>query len=226
MMYRLVPARATLAKHHRAAHSAEQLGGQQIIVLGLVVGRRAAVLFDFRLHTVEQLLVHDGRDAIRHYDVLEVVFSDVSFIRQQLLNTVVGEFLVAVGGHATVVQPVHDFLHARTIVVFLERLDHEGSFQRVDLKELLLVHCIADGNRSTIIFALQNILGHATHDLFRKFCGIVFSHAGEHALDHDTRWAVRDRLRGRYQLDMISFQLVLIVGRIIAVSGKAVELPD
>ena len=38
----------------------------------------------------------------------------------------------------------------------------------------------------------------------------VFSHAGEQTLDHDTRRAVRDGLRGRHQLDMISFQLVLI----------------
>ena len=60
MMNDLVSTRTTLAEHHGTAHSAEQLGGQQIIVLGLVVGRRAAVLFDFCLHTVEQLLVHDG----------------------------------------------------------------------------------------------------------------------------------------------------------------------
>ena len=155
-----------------------------------------------------------------------MVFTDVPFVRQQLLNTIVGKLLVAVGGHATVVQPVHQFFHGRAFIVPLEGFCHKGSFQRVDLKEFLLIHLKTNGNRAAVVLPLQNILGHATHDLFRKFCGIVFSHAGEHALDHDTRWAVRDRLRGRYQLDMISFQLVLIVGRIIPVSGKAVELPD
>ena len=226
MMNDLVSTRTALAEHHRAAHSAEQLGGEQVIVLGLVAGRSAAVLLDFQLHFLKQVLVHDGRDAVGHHNVLEVVFSDVPFVRQQRLNTVVGELLVAVGGHATVVQPVHQFFHSCAIVVPLKGFYHKGSFQRVDLKELLLIHLKTNGNRAAVVLPLQNILGHAAHNFFRKFCRVVFSHAGEHTLDHDTRRAVRDRLRGRYQLDMISFQLVLIVGRIIAVSGKTVKLPD
>jgi len=207
MMNDLVSTRTALAEHHRAAHSAKQLGGEQIIILGLVAGRSAAVLFDFQLHFFKQVLVHDGRD-----NVLEVVFSDVPFVRQQLLNTVVGELLVAVGGHAAVVQPVHQFLHSCAIVVPLKGFYHKGSFQRIDLKELLLVHLEANGNRAAVVLAFQHIFSHAAHNFFRKFCRVVFSHAGEHTLDHDTRRAVRDRLRGRYQLDMISFQLVLIVG--------------
>jgi len=191
-----------------------------------VTGRSAAVLLDFLLHFFKQVLVHDGRDAVGPYDVLEVVFSDVTFVRQQRLNTVVGELLVAVGGHTTVVQPVHQFFHGRAIVVTLEGFYHKGGFQRVNLKELFLIHLKTNGNRAAVVLPLQNILGHAAHNFFRKFCRVVFSHAGEHTLDHDTRRAVRDRLRGRYQLDMISFQLILIVGRIIAVSGKTVKLPD
>ena len=226
MMNDLVSTRTALAEHHRAAHSAEQLGGEQVIVLGLVTGRSAAVLFDFQLHFLKQVLVHDGRDAVGHHNVLEVVFTDVPFVRQQRLNTVVGKLLITVGGHATVVQPVHQFFHSCAIVVPLKGFYHKGSFQRVDLKKLLFVHLETNGNRAAVVLPLQNILGHAAHNFFRKFCRVVFSHAGEHTLDHDTRRAVRDRLRGRYQLDMISFQLVLIVGRIIAVSGKTVKLPD
>ena len=177
-----------------------------------MAGRSAAVLFDFQLHFLKQILVHDGRDTVGHHNVLEVVFSDVPLICQQLLNTVVGELLVAVSGHAAVVQPVHQFFHSCAIVVPLKGFYHKGSFQRVDLKELLLIHLKTNGNRAAVVLPLQNILGHAAHNFFRKFCRVVFSHAGEHTLDHDTRRAVRDRLRGRYQLDMISFQLVLIVG--------------
>ena len=211
MMNDLVSACSTLAEHHGTTHSAEQLGGEQIIILGLVAGRSAAVLFDFQLHFLKQIFIYDGRDTVGHHNVLEVVFSDVPFVRQQRLNTVVGKLLVAVGGYTTIVQPVHQFLHGRTIVVPLKGFHHKGGFQRVNLKELLLVHLKTNGNRATVVLSLQNILGHAAHDFFRKFCGIVFSHAGEHTLDHDTRRAVRDGLRGRYQLDMIPFQLVLIV---------------
>ena len=136
MMNYLVSTSTALAEHHGTAHSAEQLGGEQIIILGFVAGRSAAVLFDFLLHFLKQILVHDGRDAVGHYNVLEVVFSNVPFVRQQRLNTVVGKLLITVGGHATVVQPVHQFFHSCAIVVPLKGFYHKGSFQRVDLKEL------------------------------------------------------------------------------------------
>ena len=60
------------------------------------------------------------------------------------------------------------------------------------MKELLLVHLKTNGNRAAVVLAIQNILGHAAHDFFRKLCRVVFSHAGEHTLDHDTRRAVRE----------------------------------
>ena len=61
-----------------------------------------------------------------------------------------------------------------TIVVFLERFDHKWSFQRVDLKELLLVHLEADGNGAAVVLAaLQNILRHAAYDLFGQLCRVV-----------------------------------------------------
>jgi len=82
MMNDLVSACSTLAEHHRTAHSAEQLGGEQIIILGLMAGRSTAVLLDFQLHFLKQILVHDGRDTVGHHNVLEVIFSDVPFIRQ------------------------------------------------------------------------------------------------------------------------------------------------
>ena len=222
----LIPARSALAEHHRTAHSTEQLGRQQIIVLRFVPSRSAAVFGDFILHTIEQFFLNDNRDAVRHHNVLKTILADITAVCQQGLNTVIGKLLVAVGGHAAVVQPVHQFFHGRAIVVPLKGFYHKRSFQRVNLEELFFVHRIADGNRSTIIFALQNILSHAAHDLFRKFCGIVFSHAGEHTFDHNTRWAFRNRLSGRYQLDMVSLQLVLIVCRIITIPGKAVKFPD
>lgn len=66
-----------------------------------------------------------------------------------------------------------------TIVVFLERFDHKWSFQRVDLKELLLVHLEADGNGAAVVLTLQNILRHAANDLFGQLCRVVFRHAGQ-----------------------------------------------
>jgi len=93
----------------------------------------------------------------------------------------------------------------------LERLDHKGSFQRVNLEELLLVHLEADGNGAAVVLALQNILGHAAYDLFRQLCRVVFGHASQHTLDHDSGRPFRDWLGGRYQLDMVAFQQVFVV---------------
>ena len=185
----LISTRSALAEHHRSTHSAEQLGGEQVIVLRFVPSRSAAVLGDFILYTVEQFFLNDNRDAVRHHNVLKTVLADITAVCQQGLNTVIGELLIAVGGHATVVQPVHQLFHGCTIVVTLKDFYHKGSFQRVNLEELFLVYRIANGNRAAVVLTLQNILGHAAHDLFRKFCGIVLSHAGEHTLDHNTCWA-------------------------------------
>ncbi len=222
----LISTRSALAEHHRATHSTEQLGRQQIIVLRFVPSRSAAVFGDFILHTIEQFFLNDNRDAVRHHNVLKTVLADITAVCQQGLNTVIGKLLVAVGGHAAVVQPVHQFFHGRAIVVPLKGFYHKGGFQRIDLEELFLVYRIANGNRAAVVLALQNILGHAAHDFFRKLCGIVFSHAGEHTLDHNTCWAFRNWFSSRHQLDMVSLQLVLIVCRIITVSGKAVKFPD
>ena len=58
--------------------------------------------------------------------------------KRQLLNTVIGELLVAVGSYTAVVQPVHQLLHGRTIVAMCirdrskakERLRSSRSFVR------------------------------------------------------------------------------------------------
>ena len=39
--------------------------------------------------------------------------ADITAVCQQGLNTVIGELLIAVGGHATVVQPVHQLFPLR-----------------------------------------------------------------------------------------------------------------
>ena len=54
-----------------------------------------SVLFDVSLdvHFFKQILVHNGRDAVGHYNVLEVVFSDIATVRQQLPDAVVSELV-------------------------------------------------------------------------------------------------------------------------------------
>ena len=123
----LIPARSALSEHHRTAHSTEQLGRQQIIVLRFVPSRSAAVLGNFVLYTVEQFFLNDNRDAVRHHNVLKTVLTDITAVCQQGLNTIISKLLVAVSGHSAVVQPVHQFFHGRSIVIPLKDFQFSSS---------------------------------------------------------------------------------------------------
>ena len=57
---------AALAAEVGPAVAAEQLGCQQIIVLGLMAGRGLFVLRQLFLHPVKEVLRDDGGNTIRH----------------------------------------------------------------------------------------------------------------------------------------------------------------
>ena len=89
-----------------------------------------------------------------------------------------------------------------------------------------LIDHVAERNRATIINTLESILGHATHDLFRQVSRVVFRIALQNRLQNDALRASRNDFRCRYQFHTVSLQLSLVPGTVVAVSGKAVELPD
>ena len=57
MMNDLVPVCAALTEHHRAAHSTEQLGGKQVIVLCLSPGRGFLVFGDNIYHDPHKIAI-------------------------------------------------------------------------------------------------------------------------------------------------------------------------
>ena len=71
------PACAALSKHQRPTVAAEQLGGEQIVVLCLSTGRGFLVFGDLLLHILKQFQRNDGRDSIRLDHIPEFQFSDV-----------------------------------------------------------------------------------------------------------------------------------------------------
>ena len=71
------PARAAFAKHQRPTIAAEQLGGEQVVILCLSTGRGFLVFGDFLLHILKQFQRNDGRDSIRYDHIPEFQFSDV-----------------------------------------------------------------------------------------------------------------------------------------------------
>ena len=114
------PACAALAKHQRPTVAAEQLGGEQIIVLCLSTGRGFLVFCDLLLHILKQFQWNDGRDSIRHDHIPEFQFSDVPPVFEHMFDTVISERTAHRVLDAVFVQPVPDLLHGGAFIVLLE----------------------------------------------------------------------------------------------------------
>ena len=62
-------------------------------------------------------------------------------------------------------------------------------------------------------------------DLLGQLRRIVLGHAFQQAFQHDTFRRVGDGFRHRHHMDPVVFEDAFIMGRIVPVAGKAVQLP-
>ena len=88
-----------------------------------------------------------------------------------------------------------------------------------------LIDHVAERNRATIINALESVLGHAAHDLFRQVSRVVFGVALQHRFQNNALRASRNDFRCRHQFHAVPLQLGLVPGTVVAVPGKAIQLP-
>ena len=219
---------AALTAHQGAALAAEQLGGQQIthiLFCGATVGN--LVLLETLLHPVEQVLVHNGRNAARCHDVLIAVFADVTAVPENLEEAVLDKGLASTGAQTALVQGCCDFLGRLAIGVPGEDLLHDGSRLRVDMVQpVLLSNGEAQRDDAAVILALEGVFALTARHFQCEFGGIVFRHADKHTLHHNAFRPLRNGFHGRHQMDTVLLQLVLVVHGIEPIPGKAVELPD
>ena len=156
---------AALAAEVGPAIAAEQLGCQQIIVLGLMAGRDLFVFRQLLLHPVKEILGDDGGNPVRHHNVPVGVLPDIAAVVQKVLYTVVGHFLAPCILHALFVEPIPYLRHGGPLVIPLERLPHKGSGERVKLETLVAVDLIADRQGTAVILGFQGVLRHAPDNL-------------------------------------------------------------
>ena len=220
------PARAALAKHQRPAVAAEQLGGEQIIVLCLSTGRGFLVFGDFFLHILKQFQRNDGRDSIRYDHIPELQFSDVPPVLEHMFDAVISKRTTHRVLNAVFIQPVPDLLHGGAFIVLLERFQHKRRGERVNMELPFRIQRVAKSSTSTVAAAFQDVLGLSTDNLFSKVSGIILGITFQHRLQNDAFRPLGDDLGGRHELDTIFLQLGLIPGTVVAVPGKTVELPD
>ena len=157
------PARTAFAKHQCTTVAAEQLGGEQVVILCLSTGRGFFVFGDLFLHIVEKLCGHNGGNRIGNQNITIFQLPDVAAIVQHMLNGVEGHQPATLVLDALFVQPIPNFPHGLAIVVPLEGFCHKGSSQRVDFKAVVCVDDVAKGNGTTGEFALESIFCHATN---------------------------------------------------------------
>ena len=219
---------AAFAAHQGAALAAEQFSGQQI---AHILFRRATVgdlvLLETLLHPVEQVLIHDGGNAARCHDVLISVFTYVTAVPENLEEAVLHERLPGAGAQPSLIQGCCDFLGRLAVGVPGEDLLHNGRRLRVDMvQSVLLANGEAQRNDTAVVLALEGVFALTARHFQGEFGGIVFRHANQHTLHHNAFRPLRDGFHGRHQMDTVLLQLVLVVHGIVAVPGKAVELPD
>ena len=89
-----------------------------------------------------------------------------------------------------------------------------------------LIDHVTERNCAAIINTLESILGHAAHDLFRQVSRVIFGVAFQHRFQNDALRASRNDFRRRHQFHAVPFQLGLVPCTVVAIPGKAVELPD
>ena len=219
---------AAFATHQGAALATEQLSGQQIahiLFCRPTVGD--PVLLETLLHPVEQVLVNNGRNATRRHNVLVAIFADVAAVAEDLEEAVLYERLPGAGTQAALIQGCGNLLSRFAVGVPGEDLLHDGSRFRVDMVQpVLLANGEAQRHYTTVVLALEGVFALTARHFQGELGGIVFRHANQHTLHHNAFRPLRDGFHGRHQMDTVLFQLVLVVHGIVAISGKAVELPD
>ena len=220
------PARAAFAKHQRPTVAAEQLGGEQVVVLCLSTGRGFLIFSDLLLHILKQFQRDDGRDGIRYDHIPEFQFSDVPPVLEHMFNAVISERTAHRVLDAVFVQPVPDLLHGGAFIVLLERFQHKRRGERVNMELPFRIQRVTKGSTTTVAASFQDVLGLSTHDLLGKVSGIILGITFQHRFQNDALRPLGDDLGGRHELDTILLQLGLVPGTVVAVPGKTVKLPD
>ena len=167
---------SAFAEHQRTTLAAEQLGGQQIFLICLATGRGTLVLVHTLLHPVKEVFRNDCRNRIRHNDIPERQFTNVTTVLQHGVHAAVGHFAALHIADALVVEEVYDFHHLIAVVILLKGFQYQWRGQRVKVIKLFLVDFVANGSRTASALPFQSIFGLTSNDLFGKFCGIVFRH--------------------------------------------------
>ena len=219
-------ASAGLTHHHRLAGAAKEFGGQQVIVLGLVTGRGLFVFLHLALHPLKQIHRDQSRNAIWHHDIAVLVFTDILPVVENARDEIQVCHFAPHRCNPQTIQMIHDLFHGGACVVHLENIQHNGGCNRVRLVLLVRINSEAKSGRTAVVLALEGIFGVTANDLYGKFRRIIFCHTLQHGFQNNALWAIGNVFFCRHHPHAILFQDSLIMGTVIAIAGKTVQLPN
>jgi len=127
---------------------------------------------------------------------------------------------------ALFIEPIPNLPHRLSVIVPLESFSYKGSCEWVDFKAAVCVDGVAERDSTARKFAFQGVFRHAANDLFGQISGVILGITFQNRFQNDTFRAIRNDLGSRHELDTVFLQLSLVPGTVVAVPGKAVELPD
>ena len=220
------PARAAFAKHQRPTVAAEQLGGEQVVILCLSTGRGFLVFQHLLLYIVEKLYGHNGRNRIRNQNIPVFQLTDVAAVAQHVLNDIESHWPTALILDALFIEPIPNLPHRLSVIVPLESFSYKGSCEWVDFKAAVCVDGVAERDSTARKFAFQGVFRHAANDLFGQISGVILGITFQNRFQNDTFRAFGDDLGSRHELDTVLLQLGLVPGTVVAIPGKTVQLPD
>ena len=218
-------ARPDNTRHHRATFAAKELCGEQIIVLAPVHSGSFFIPRHTLLHAVESFFVYNCGNGVGNYYVAELVFADILAVGENAKHGVILH-LKTLMLNSALVEKFGNVIYAHTVEVERKNFLNDGRERFVDLVVVSIIHIIAEWRAHAVAFCFERIFRHPSLYLFGKLGGIVLGIAFEDRFKQNAVRPLRDTFFGGDDAHTVLFEHVFIVGGIVAVAGKAVELPD
>ena len=127
--------------------------------------------------------------------------------------------------NSALVEKFGNVIYAHTVEVERKNFLNDGCERFVNLIVVGIVHIIAEWRAHSVALCFESVLRHTALYLFGEFCGIVLGIAFEDRFEQNAVRPLRDTFFGGDDAHTVLFEYVFIVGGIVAVAGKAVELP-
>ena len=178
------------------------------------------------MHPFKQFFADNGRHPAGDDHICIFVLSDVFPVLEHEAGDADPEFLPVMGFDAALIQRCYDVRHRLPGSITGEDLLDNRCFLRINHKGVLLrINPITKWNNAAVAFTLQGVFLLASADLLGQLCRIVFGVTLQHCFEDDALRSLGDVFLCGNDLDPVFPQQMLVKRAVIAVPGKAVQLP-